>query len=62
MNLGFFSLLTLLLVVAKLFGMFSYSWWVVFMPFLVSLAVTTFLLVVLLGAAVVLAIAADKVK
>jgi hypothetical protein len=62
MNIGIFGLLTLLLVILKAFGMFSYSWWVVFMPLLVSISVTLFLLAGVLIAAIFLAVAVDKVK
>jgi hypothetical protein len=34
LNFNFFSLLTLIFVVAKLFNIIDWSWWLVFSPFL----------------------------
>jgi hypothetical protein len=45
MKLGFFSLLTLILVVFKLLGTLTASWWVVFSPLFVG-----FILLVLFAA------------
>jgi hypothetical protein len=36
MTIGFFSLLTLILVVFKLLGTLTVSWWVVFSPLFVG--------------------------
>ena len=39
MQLGFFSLLTLLFVAAKLFNVIDWSWWLVFSPMIISIIV-----------------------
>jgi hypothetical protein len=38
MKIGFFSLLTLLLIAAKLFGYVTWSWWIVLLPLWLPMA------------------------
>lgn len=52
-GLGFMSVLTLIFVIAKLFEVISWSWWLVFAPTLFSIGLT---LVILLVAAVIVAV------
>lgn len=49
-GLGLASILTIIFVIAKLAGVIHWSWWVVFSPALVSLALT---LIVLAGVLIV---------
>jgi len=37
MNIGFFGLLTILFVIAKITGYVAWSWWLVFSPMFVGL-------------------------
>jgi hypothetical protein len=37
MRLGFLSALTIVFVVAKLFGAINWSWWLVFSPIFISI-------------------------
>lgn len=39
MKLGFLSALTLIFVVAKLFGVITWSWWLVFLPAIISFVI-----------------------
>lgn len=55
-GLGFLSILTLIFVVAKLFGVIAWSWWLVFAPVLVP----TGLLVLIYIIAVVVTSVSDK--
>lgn len=47
-NLGIFSIVTIIFVLCKLFGVVNWSWWVVFSPILISLSVTLFILLMVL--------------
>lgn len=48
MQIGFLPLLTLVFVVAKLFGAITWSWWVVFSPMLVGVPVVLLFAVILM--------------
>ena len=48
MKVGFFGLLTLLLIGLKLTGYIAISWWLVFLPMIISLIFYT-LLFILIG-------------
>lgn len=39
MKLGFLNLLTIIFVIAKLTGMISWSWWLVFAPSLICVGI-----------------------
>ena len=41
---GFTSLLTIVFVIAKLFGGWNVSWWIVFSPIWISLLILAFIL------------------
>jgi len=45
-GLGFLSILTLIFVVAKIMGYLSWSWWVVFLPMLIPVALIIVAIVV----------------
>lgn len=45
MKVGFLNLLTLVFVLAKLFGAITWSWWLVFLPTLVGAGIIITLLV-----------------
>ncbi len=45
-GIGFLSLLTLLFVAAKLWGVITWSWWLVFLPVLIPLAIVILILVI----------------
>lgn len=60
MNVGIFGLLTLLLVILKVFGFFAYSWWAVFAPLIISTVVTLFLVVITFLFVIAAAIAAGE--
>jgi len=45
-GLGFLSMLTLIFVVAKIMGYLSWSWWVVFLPMLIPVALIIVAIVV----------------
>lgn len=45
MQIGFFGLLTLVFVIAKLAGWIAWSWWLVFSPLLVGVVVTAAIVV-----------------
>ena len=55
-GLGFLSILALIFVVAKLFGVIAWSWWLVFTPVLIP----TGLLVLIYIIAVVVTSVSDK--
>jgi hypothetical protein len=46
MKMGFFGFLTCIFVVLKLLGVIAWSWWLVFLPLIISvvLVVATFIL------------------
>lgn len=46
MKVGFFSLLTLIFVIAKIFGYIDWSWWLVFTPTIVGF-VLFFIIIIL---------------
>jgi len=48
MNIGFFGLLTLIFVVAKIFNYVDWSWWLVFTPSIVGLVL--FIIIVVIAA------------
>jgi hypothetical protein len=52
MKIGFLNLLTLIFVVAKLFGAISWSWWIIFIPTYVSVGLVMFVLFLAFVAAV----------
>lgn len=62
LNLGFAGLLTLIFVIAKLVGLVSWSWWLVFCPLMISFAVVSFLMLAALAIVAIGAYFADKVK
>lgn len=37
--MGFCSILTLILVVAKIIGLVTFSWWIVFAPVIISVVI-----------------------
>lgn len=43
-GIGFFGLLTIVLIVLKLTGVVDWSWWIVFLPLLIPLAIVTVVL------------------
>jgi hypothetical protein len=43
-------ILTVILLIAKLTGYFNYSWWLVFLPSILAIALAT---IILLGAALI---------
>lgn len=51
-GLSFLNILTLVFVIAKLLGLVTFSWWLVFMPTLIQVAIVLIMLVVVLIAAV----------
>lgn len=48
MNIGFLNLLTIIFVVAKLFGFVKASWLIVFLPTIISAVLTLILVVIAL--------------
>lgn len=52
-GIGFFGLLTLVFVVAKIGGWIDWSWWWVFSPLLISVAIACALLVGVLAVAAI---------
>ena len=52
-GLGFLSILTLIFVVAKLFGVIAWSWWLVFTPVLIGAGLTVLILIIAVIAAAV---------
>ncbi|MDT2842622.1 hypothetical protein P7H44_07750 [Vagococcus lutrae] len=51
-GLSFLNILTLVFVIAKLLGLVTFSWWLVFLPTLIQLAFALLMLVVVLIVAV----------
>lgn len=55
-GLGLASILTIIFVIAKLFGLVAWSWWIVFSPLLVVFglifAILLFALIFFIGAAI----------
>ena len=51
-GLSFLNILTLVFVIAKLLGLVTFSWWLVFMPTMIQLAIVLIMLVVVLIVAV----------
>lgn len=51
-SLGFLNILTLIFVIAKVLGLVTFSWWLVFMPTLIQVAVVMLALVVVMIVAV----------
>lgn len=47
-GLGFLNILTLIFVIAKVLGLVTFSWWLVFMPTLIQVAVVMLVFVVVL--------------
>lgn len=43
--MGFLELLTVLFIILKVAGVISFSWWLVFLPTIVSLTIYAFMLV-----------------
>lgn len=39
MGLGFLNIITIIFVIAKLFGMFPFSWLIVFLPTIIDVAI-----------------------
>ena len=52
---GFFTLLTIVFVVLKLMGVITWSWWLVFLPMIISWGLF-FLILLFVGAVAILAI------
>lgn len=44
-GIGFFGLLTIVFVVAKLFGVINWSWWLVFSPIIVGFVIALVLII-----------------
>ena len=53
-GIGLSSILTIIFVLAKLFGVITWSWWVVFLPTIISFSI---LLLILLAVLVIAGIA-----
>lgn len=51
-GLSFLNMLTLIFVIAKVLGLVTFSWWLVFMPTLIQVAIVLIVLVVVLIVAV----------
>lgn len=51
-SLGFLNILTLIFVIAKVLGLVTFSWWLVFMPTLIQVAVVMLVFVVVMIIAV----------
>lgn len=51
-GLGFLNILTLIFVIAKVLGLVTFSWWLVFMPTLIQVAVVMLVFVVVMIIAV----------
>ena len=47
-GLGLSSILTIIFVVAKLFGIINWSWWLVFLPTIISVGLGLLVLIVAL--------------
>lgn len=47
-GLGFFNVLTMMFVAAKLFGLIHWSWLIVFMPTIISVALSIAILILIL--------------
>ncbi len=47
-GLSFLNMLTLIFVIAKVLGLVTFSWWLVFMPTLIQVAVVMLVFVVVL--------------
>lgn len=52
-GIGFFGLLTLIFVIAKIGGYIDWSWWLVFAPVIASVSLSVILVLFVLGAALV---------
>ena len=48
-GIGFLNFLTLIFVAAKLFGAITWSWWLVFLPTIVSAGLVLLILIGLFG-------------
>lgn len=46
---GFLGLLTLIFVIAKLWGIVDWSWWIVFLPIIISIAIGLIIGIVVLA-------------
>ncbi len=46
--LAFPELLTLVLVIGKMIGLFPFSWWIVFLPVIIQWAVVCFMVILFL--------------
>jgi len=44
-NIGFIDVLTFTLVLFKIFGIITWSWWIVFLPMLINLGIGLFILI-----------------
>lgn len=51
-GLSFLNMLTLIFVIAKVLGLVTFSWWLVFMPTLIQVAVAMLVFVVVMIVAV----------
>ena len=51
-GLSFLNMLTLIFVIAKVLGLVTFSWWLVFMPTLIQVAVVMLMFVVVMIIAV----------
>ena len=49
---GFLTILTLIFVVAKIFGKITWSWWIVFSPFLIGVSLALFIILIVIIVAV----------
>ena len=48
MNIGFLNLLTIIFIIGKLLGLFTFGWLIVFLPTIISVALTILVLLVAL--------------
>jgi len=46
---GFLATLTIIFVIAKLLGYIDWSWWTVFLPAIISIGVTTFIILIVIS-------------
>lgn len=58
-GIGAFGLLTIVLVILKALGYISWSWWLVFMPMIISTAIALGFILLILGI-VIIAVIADN--
>lgn len=45
---GFLATLTIIFVIAKILGYINWSWWLVFLPVLIGVAISVFIILVII--------------